>query len=64
MDEADQAQGKIEQEIVWALAQRKSVLIPTGRCWFCEEPAGRLFCSIECREDFERQSAAHRRNGA
>ena len=64
MDEADQAQGKIEQEIAWALSQRKPTLAITGRCWFCDEPVERLFCSIECREDFEAHSAAHRRNGA
>jgi hypothetical protein len=66
-DEADQAQAQIEMNIVAAFAnRRRSNLRPIGRCWFCEEELTKtmLFCSSECRDDYDREQAAKARAGA
>jgi hypothetical protein len=65
-DEADQAQRQIEQSLEVALRNRqRSNLKSIGRCWFCEEGLSEslLFCSADCRDDYERLEAAKKRNG-
>jgi hypothetical protein len=65
-DEADQAQAQIEMSIMTAFQnRRRSNLKPIGRCWFCEETltGALLFCSSECRDDYDRESAAKARAG-
>lgn len=35
---------------------------PTGLCLNCDEPVeDRMFCSADCREDYERRENIHRR---
>lgn len=65
MDEADRAQKLEEQERAQALLLRKPTLNATGYCWFCSEdvPAGRLFCDIACRDCYEAEVEAKKRNG-
>jgi predicted nucleic acid-binding Zn ribbon protein len=65
-DEIDQAQHQIEQQLEWAMRTRKREnMAPIGRCWFCEdtlEPT-RLFCSADCRDDYDRLKRARERSG-
>lgn len=55
-----------------ALAERKATatrLLPCGRCHFCDEPIpdGALFCRPDaggaCRDDWQHEQDARRRNG-
>jgi len=65
-DEADLAQAQIEMNIRAAFENRqRSNLRPIGRCWFCEEALTKsmLFCSSECRDDYDREKAARARAG-
>ena len=52
-DDADQAQEIEEMLRANALAARRRVLERTGGCHNCEEPCEAVFCSVECREDYE-----------
>lgn len=65
MDVDDYASELEELHRNQALAYRKPVLSPNGRCHNClEEIEGsRLFCSIDCRSDYELIEAAKERNG-
>ncbi|MDE2254325.1 MAG: DUF2116 family Zn-ribbon domain-containing protein [Betaproteobacteria bacterium] len=64
-DLADQAEAAEQRHRDAALAVRKPSLLACGQCHFCAEPlrAGLLFCDLECRDLFEREQAARRRNG-
>lgn len=57
-DEADMAQAQIEQSIEMAFKSRaREALRPIGVCRFCRERVGEalLFCSSECRDDWDRE---------
>ncbi len=45
-----------------ALANRvHRALIPTGFCFFCNEPSGsRLFCDAGCRDDYQEEQRLKR----
>ena len=64
-DLADQAEAAEQRHRGAALAVRKPSLLACGQCHFCAEPlrAGLLFCDRECRDLFEREQDARRRNG-
>jgi predicted nucleic acid-binding Zn ribbon protein len=65
-DEIDQAQEQIEQHLAFALKSRKrETLRPIGSCRFCEDAieAGLLFCSADCRDDWDRVKRARERSG-
>ena len=68
-DDADRADSLIDSTIqarVQRASQeaRRRQLIPLGTCYYCESPLrnGMLFCDAECRNDWEEEQAAHRRN--
>lgn len=65
MDELDRAQMMEEKEREAALLLRKPVLKPVGVCWNCGEPVSgtTLFCDIDCRNDYEKEQEAKKRNG-
>jgi hypothetical protein len=48
-----------------ALKVRKPVLMHCGRCHYCNESVGGnlFFCCADCRDDYEIQQEANRRNG-
>lgn len=65
-DEIDQAQANIEQSLELAFKTRKrDSLRPVGRCWYCYEKLVDLvlFCSSECRDDWDKEQAARARAG-
>ena len=64
-DLADQAEAAEQRFRDAALAARKPSLISCGTCYFCGEPlrVGMLFCDRECRDGFEAEMAARKRNG-
>lgn len=66
-DEVDLAQDQIEAFLAAAIrrAQREPKLKSNGDCHSCFAPIprGLLFCDNLCREDYEREQAAKRRNG-
>lgn len=59
-DITDQAAELEELERTIALANRKKpTMVFTGECYYCEMPIKtKYFCSIECREDYERHQRA------
>ena len=61
----DQAEAAEQRHRDAALAVRKPTLLACGRCYWCAEPlrSGLLFCGLECRDGFEAEQAARRRNG-
>jgi hypothetical protein len=65
MDECDSADTQIQQELSRNLSKRKHELKAVGFCLNCDDVvhSGVVFCSGDCREDFERVESAHRRNG-
>ena len=70
-DDIDRAQEREQQIRDAALADqahraRHRELIPCGHCHRCDEPVrgDALFCNSYCRDDWERDQAARRRNGA
>ena len=64
MDESDRATQQEEFAREAALAVRKpAALFLTGRCGYCEEHTGGLFCDAECRADWQRQQDADKRAG-
>lgn len=69
-DESDRASALEEMERESALAKVRSnmgrSLKPVGRCYFCDDDdvvAGTLFCDNECRDMWQREQDARRRNG-
>ena len=65
-DLADQAEAAEQRHRDAALAVRQPTLLACGQCHYCAEPlrAGMLFCDRECRDGFEAEQKARRRNGA
>ena len=69
MDDADRADGRIQEMIEAGMARAKAALerrLPsTGQCHWCFEPVegGRLFCCRECSDDHEADRLARKRNG-
>jgi hypothetical protein len=65
MDEADRAQNLEEQERERALLLRKPQLQAIGYCHFCSEdvPHGKLFCDAACRDCWQEEQDAKKRNG-
>lgn len=66
-DEADLAKDLEEFALKQALAHRKGGgvnLAPRGLCYNCDEPLKekKPFCDEACRDDWEKQQAAKRRN--
>ena len=66
-DDCDRAEERIENTLNDALAEvrRASSLIAVGFCHYCGEATapGHLFCDKDCRDDYEAQQAARKRNG-
>lgn len=64
-DIADQSDERIQIDIEQGilLARRAPSLQPKGACHYCDEPAERLFCSSECREDYDTEQAQLKRMG-
>lgn len=69
-DESDRASALEEMERESALAKVRSSmgrsLKPVGRCYFCDDDgvaSGKLFCDNECRDMWQREQDARRRNG-
>lgn len=65
MDDLDRASELEEKQRAQAMLLRKPSLQAIGQCWNCSEPVGhgRLFCCIECRDDFQDRKAYEQRNG-
>jgi hypothetical protein len=65
MDDLDRAQILEEKEREAALLRRKPTLKAVGFCHNCGEwvHPGQLFCSVECRDDHDREQEARKRNG-
>ena len=69
-DLADQAEAAEQRHRDAALAVRQPTLLPCGRCYWCDDPVhgGALFCLPDaggaCRDDWQREQDARRRNGA
>jgi predicted nucleic acid-binding Zn ribbon protein len=68
-DDADRAEERIEAAISDAIAHvrhkmKQASISPCNACHFCGEwvKAGVLFCDTFCREDYEAQEAARKRN--
>ncbi len=66
MDDSDLATLHEEQERERALRYRMPDLKPAGLCFFCGEKLHTymLFCDSNCRDDYEKQLKARKRNGA
>jgi len=64
MDVSDQGTQQEEFARAAALSHREPVaLFLTGRCGYCEEHTGGLFCNIDCRNDWQREQDAKKRAG-
>lgn len=64
MDDSDRATQQEEFARAAALSRREPVaLFITGRCGYCEEHTGGLFCNADCRADYQRQQDADKRAG-
>lgn len=67
-DDADRADDYIEAERQRQIAAARAEAHqqpPAGRCRFCDEELDpwESYCDSDCRDDFEREQAAKRRNG-
>jgi hypothetical protein len=63
-DDIDRANDQAQAILELQLRQRKPTLPHNGKCHFCEDDITTgAFCSAECRDDFEKQEQARRRNG-
>lgn len=64
-DEADNAQKLEEQERERALLLRKPTLKAIGYCYYCSSdlPHGMLFCDVSCRDCWQEEQDAKKRNG-
>lgn len=67
MDVIDRAQDEAGAQLQLQLASRRAppALPATGRCYHCDEPLPKplRFCDKLCRDSFEVEQAAFRRNG-
>lgn len=57
MDQLDSAQQIEELNLRCCISHKKPTLSPVGHCYYCDETvrSGVLFCSSECREDWEKE---------
>lgn len=63
MDESDQATDQEIKSRDIALSKRMKVIPYIGACHNCSEPLDRgVFCSPECREDYEVRDRQEHRN--
>jgi hypothetical protein len=66
-DEFDRASDleEIHREMAIKNARNKPQLPDIGQCYYCAEftPPGRRFCDSECRDGYEAEMAARKRNG-
>jgi hypothetical protein len=53
-DPLEEAAAVTEMLLAESLRMRAKVPEKTGLCLACEEPTDGAFCSLECREDYER----------
>jgi hypothetical protein len=65
MDDTDRASEREEQARKDALALRMPAMKPIGRCYWCDSDThgNALFCSIDCRDDYQKAQDAKKRNG-
>ncbi len=65
MDDADRADAELEAILAAGLSRRSPSLVACMACHNCSDDIaeGLLFCSSECRDDFEKRQAAARRVG-
>lgn len=67
MDDIDRSQA--QQEALLAIQLKQAINRPAlpwvGCCYNCETatPEGVNFCDADCREDYDRRAALHRRAG-
>lgn len=66
-DDADRADPRIEDTIADGIAEvrRSTSLIAVGFCHYCGEGilSGRLFCDVDCRDDYQHEQARRKANG-
>lgn len=66
-DEFDRASDleEIHREMAIRDVQQRTSLPDVGACYYCSEhtPPGRRFCDSECRDGYEAEQAARKRNG-
>lgn len=67
MDEVDRASLEVESSTDQAIAAARrsaELLFSIGQCYYCSEPlhGGLRFCDADCRDDYEFELAAKRRN--
>ena len=69
VDEIDRANDLAQRERDFALAKVRARLaeapVPTGRCLHCDDIMDdeRRWCSVSCRDEWEREQAGRARNG-
>ena len=65
MDDCERGSAREEILREEALSFRKPTLKPCGWCLNCTESIGMgaLFCSVDCRDDYQKAADARRRNG-
>jgi len=68
MDDIDRSQAQQEALLAAQLSAARSAVKPlpwVGCCYNCETatPEGVNFCDADCREDYDRRAALHRRAG-
>lgn len=63
-DEIDRANDQAQHILDMQLLRRKPTLKPMGRCHFCDDELRfGIFCSGDCRDDYEKEQRAKERNG-
>ena len=62
MDDTDRATELEERQRAQAEARRKPSLPIIGICYNCDSECHGVFCSRECRDDYEHREELRRRN--
>lgn len=63
-DDIDRANDQAQQILDMQLRARKPILQPKGQCHFCDDELRfGVFCTAECRDDYEKEQRAKERNG-
>lgn len=65
-DEADIASMVEEQHLSMAIQAQRAGRVQlqlTGNCHYCDASVSQLFCDIDCRNDFERETALRKKLG-
>lgn len=64
-DDEDRASEHEEQFRAQALTYREPELLPIGSCYWCESvvSVNKIFCCVECRDDWQRVRDAQKRAG-